>query len=195
MIGVSRGDPAGRWHGLGRTVRLRCRWLFAHATDGAASQVQPGSGQYLGRLDLAQSGTQNVQTLHERADEIRELVDRWMSLQQCLRSLFVEAFHPRSNRRRGQMEDACGLSQRPATGRTQLEDGEAFGGQIMRSLRRRDSRQACILDPTFFAEESNFVFQLIDASGQANALIAGMWPPGVWLNQCCATPIRSWRWQ
>jgi hypothetical protein len=47
----------------------------------------------------------------------------------------------------------------------------------MRALRRRDSRQACILDPAFFAKESNFVFQLIAPSGQANALVAAIGGP------------------
>ncbi len=177
VIGVSCGDSAGRWHGLGKTVRSKCRWLSTHATDRARCQVQSGSGQDLGRFDFAQSGAQDVQTLHERADEIRELVHRWMSLQQCLWSLFIEAFHPRHYRRCSEMEDACGLSQRPATGRTQLEDGETFGGKIMRPLRRRDSSQASVLDPTFFAKESNFMFPLIDARGQANALVAAAGGP------------------
>jgi len=135
------------------------------------------SGQHLGRLDLAESRTQKVQTLYERADEVRELVDRRVSLQQRLWSLLVEAFHPRGDGGCGQMKDACGLSQRPAAGRAQLEDGEEFGGQVMGTLSRRDSGQASILDPAIFAKESNFVFELIDRGGHANALVAAVSGP------------------
>jgi len=56
--------------------------------------MQPGARQHLGDLDLAQAGAQGLQTLHQVADEGRELVHRLRRAQQRRRASFVQTVRP-----------------------------------------------------------------------------------------------------
>ena len=76
--------------------------------------MQSCPAQRLGDLDLAHTGAQGFQTLHNVADEVREYIYRFAQLQQGIGALLIDAFHPRCNRGRRDEEGVGGLFEGPA---------------------------------------------------------------------------------
>ncbi len=105
-------------------VRL---WLFfQNPSNRRDPQMQSCPAQRLGDLDLAHGGAQDFQTLHDVADEVRELIHRLTQLQQGIGALIIDAFHPGCNGGRCDEEGVGGLFERPASGGTKLEDRHAL---------------------------------------------------------------------
>jgi hypothetical protein len=60
--------------------------------------VQARTAQHLGDLGLAQRWAQGFETLHRVPHEVGELVDGLADLDERVRSFFIDAFCPGSNR-------------------------------------------------------------------------------------------------
>ena len=102
--------------------------------------------------------------LNHKAYEIREFVHRLTNLDQGLRALFVDPFHPASDRRRGHVERAGRLLERPASCDPQRQDGHSLGRRIVGPTVRIDPSEARILDPNLFAEQKKLLVRSVQFS-------------------------------
>src|SRR5713101_8287592 len=115
--------------------------------------METRAGQNLGNLDLAQGRAEDPETLHEVADELRELVHRLGQADERIRPLLIETPHPRSDGERSHQEDPGGLDGRPAACGTKLEDCQPRYGWIMGSSVCFELLHAGVLYSDLFAQE------------------------------------------
>jgi len=150
-------DASGRNRIFG--VRL---WLFFQdPSDRRDTQMKPCSASRLGDLDLAHAGAQGFKTLHNVANEVRELIHWFAQLQQGIGAFVIDAFQPRCNRGRRDKEGVGRLFEGPATRSTKLEDRHALMRTVMRPPLRRDLRYACVLDAELFAQQCALFLKLV----------------------------------
>ena len=164
--------------GGGRQVRdLLVFAAFEHASHGGRGQVEAGTGERLGDLDLAHRRTEGLQPAHDVADELRELVDRWRrQLHEGRLALFVDPLKPRGDRRGGDEECSRRLFQGPVACGLHFQDSHAFGGRIMRAA-RRGLLPAGVLDADLFAKEFDFLVQTVVFGLQAYAGVEAIGRP------------------
>jgi hypothetical protein len=81
-----------------------------------------------------------------RGHKLGEPVDRTPQLNERIRSIFIEAGHPRSDRGRRHKEYVGSLLERPAPSGPELEDLQPLGGSIMRPSMQRQRGHPGILD-------------------------------------------------
>ena len=120
---------------------------------GGRAQVQTGSGEHLGDLDLAQRRAKGLESADEVAGQRGELVHRRGELDQGVRAFLVDAAEPRGDGGGGEEKLLGGLFQRPAAGRLEFQNGHAFGGRVERAAARVNPHHAGVLDADFFPEQ------------------------------------------
>src|SRR5262249_36876207 len=70
------------------------RLVPTYAADGGDAKMQPGTGQHLRDLDLAQAGTKRLETLNRVANEIGELIHWHRHLHERRWAFFVQPVGP-----------------------------------------------------------------------------------------------------
>ncbi len=112
VIRIPRDDPSTNRLAVSRCV-LGGDLLVEHPSDSCGSQVQSRATKNLGDLRIAQAGTEHLEPLDDVRDEFRERVHGHGHLDDCGRSSFVEALHPRRHRRGLDEKAVCRLGQGP----------------------------------------------------------------------------------
>jgi len=140
MVGAIGGDDACGRRRLPRTGQ----WLFFQdPSHRRYPQMQSCPAQCLGDLDLSHAGVQGFQTLHDVADEVRELIHRLAQLQKCLGALVIDAFHPRCNRSLRNEKNVGRLFDGPASCGTKFEDRHAHRGRNAAGAEARSALCGC----------------------------------------------------
>jgi len=94
-----------------------CRWR----------QMQTSPAECLSDLALSHGGTKQLQRLDDLAHEFRKTVDGRAELNECRRTIFVEAFHPTGDRGLSDVKGPCGGRERPAASGTEFENRHPLG--------------------------------------------------------------------
>ncbi len=146
------GTP-GSHDAIARCHIFRVRlWRFIQDPPNCRyAQMQSCPAKRLGDLDLTHGRVQNLQTLYDVADKIREFIHRFAQLQQSVRAVVINAFHLSCNRVRGDEEGVGCLFEGPAPRGTKLEDRHALDRPILLSALRHDLRHTGILEAEFLA--------------------------------------------
>jgi len=121
--------------------------------------MEPRTGEDLGCFHLSKGRAQNLETPYEIGDEVREPVHRFGQADQGIRAFLLETPHPGSYGKRAQLEDAGGLSERPATGGTKFENRQPRGRRIMRPSVGLDMFHPGVLDADLLAQEQDLLPQ------------------------------------
>jgi len=161
-----------------RSPRVRLWRFFQDPSNRRYSQMQSCPAQRLGDFDLAHGGAEGFQTLHEVADEVRELIHRLAQLQQCIGTLVIDAFYPPCNRGRGDEEGIGRLLKGPASRGTQLEDRHTFMGAVMRPALRRDLRYSSVFDAELFAHQGTRFVESVVFRRESHPCIDTIGGPG-----------------
>jgi hypothetical protein len=92
-----------------------------------------------------------------QGDELWELVDRLACLDDSPWTFFVQSAHPRTDRGGSHQEMPSRLRSRPATGRTQLEDGQALGWRIVRPALCWNPKHTTVFNSHLLLEQSQLL--------------------------------------
>ena len=161
MIAVLGSDNAvGRSYagrGLGRWPMV----FLQYPADRRCADVKPCSRQGLGNLDLTHGRAQDLESLDNVTHEIWKAVHWRVDLHQSIRSFFIDASCPRSDRSRRDLENTSCLFQRPPSSCTQFQNGHAFCGRIMWPSEWIDSAHASVFDTDLFTQQGEFLCQTV----------------------------------
>lgn len=133
------------------------RFLVEDAANGGRPKVQTRPGKYLSNLRLAKHRAERLEPLHDISRVLRELVHRFTQLYECVRSLLVNAFHPRCNRCGRHQELLRRLLKRPVAGRFQFHDGHAFRRFVLWTADRWNRCHADTGDAELFSQECDLL--------------------------------------
>lgn len=103
---------------------------------------------------------------HEVPDEVGIAVDRFGGLDQRTFAGLIETAHPDQESLQVNEEDAGGFLQRPASGRSELQDPHALGGRVVRSATGAGPLPSAILDRQFFPQQSDLGVRLLELGAE-----------------------------
>ena len=172
--------------GLGRCLlfrRLGVRIFLENAADGGGSQMEPGSAEHLGDLLLPQRRAENLQPLHEIANQLGELVDRLKGLHQGVGSCLIDSPNPGTDGLRRHQEYLGSLLQGPTSGGAQFENRHPLGGRVVRPPLGIDLRHPDILDAYLLPTQGHFLLEAIALGFQPNPLVAAVGRPATAVGQ------------
>jgi hypothetical protein len=144
--------------------------------------MEPRTGEDLSEFHLAESRTENLESLDEVSDEIGEPV-HWLRLaDECVRPLLIETAHPGSDGERAHQEDASGLGEGPAADGTKFENGQSGSRGVMGSPVRLNLLHSGVLDANLFAQELDFLAKPVLFSPSSKLRVHALRRPA--LGQC-----------
>ncbi len=161
--------PLGLQHGAHKDSLLVGweGWLRAqHPLHRGRSQVKAGSAEKLRELHLAECRTQDPEPLNDVADEVWELVHRFLQRQKGIWSLCIEASHPGGNGVPRQVESLCDQPSRETSRRSMLKDCHSFGWTVVGSSPGMRATHAGILEAQLLGEEGELAPKLLDLGQQ-----------------------------
>lgn len=150
---------------VGRTA-LGTPRLLLHSGDGRSRDVEPGSGQSLRHLQLADVGGELVQARDDLGHEGGEGVDGGLSLEKRVVAAFVASLRPVLDGLRGELKASCGLGGGPGSSGAEAQDVEALDRRVMRSSLGGDSGHACVFEAELRGDQRDLGLELHDPRGQ-----------------------------
>ena len=139
--------------------------------------MQPCTCQDRCDLAFAQARTEHLQSSHDVAHEVRELVDRLAELDERSGSFLIDSPEPGRDGGWLDKEGLGGLGLRPSVSCLELEDGHAIRRAVVRPMMRMDLGHARILDANLFPEQIEILAETLILAGESDAGIDAVRSP------------------
>lgn len=141
------------------------RFFLHDTTDGGGAKIQSCSGQYLSDSHLPHGWAKCFEPLDDIPDMVRIFVHRLGKLVKPILGIGCSR-HPVGNCFGFNHESPGGFCQLPGAGGLDFQDGHTFLRGILRTPPWRKFGHSRDLDSNLFPEQSDFVFDAVECSGE-----------------------------